>query len=202
LYSSHGYYHTYPVGTKEILLDGNTLNPVLVEFEFGNGFIIATNQPLEWNHNLNYTRLLENLILYDPTFYIASINVTAPDSSSYWLTGLPKDIYWNSEGIIASVRIDLYLDGTFVAIINPSTPNDGAYSWQVSFGLVSSDLYQIRISDAEYPGTFDDSEYFEIYSLVDATPGIPGYSPLLLLLFSVGISIILVKKKTNLKINN
>ena len=201
-FSSYGYYNTYPVGTKEILLDGNTLSPVLVEFEFGNGFIIATNQPLEWNQNYNYTRLLENLILYDPTFYIASINVTAPDTSSYWLTGLPKDIYWSSEGIIASVRIDLYLDGTFVAIINPSTPNDGAFSWQVSFGLASSDLYQIRISDAEYPGTFDDSEYFEIYSLIDATPGIPGYNPLLLLLFSVGISVILVKKKTNLKINN
>jgi len=201
-HASHGYYVTYPIGTKEILLDGNTLNPVLVEIELGNGFILATNQPLEWNHNLNYTRFLENLILYDPTFYIASINVTAPDISALWLTGQPKDIYWNSEGIIASVRIDLYLDGTFVAIINPSTPNDGAYSWQVSFGLESSDLYQIRISDAEYPGTFDYSEYFEIYSLAGPISEIPGYSPLLLLLFSVGISVILLKKKANLKINN
>jgi len=94
------------------------------------------------------------------------------------------------------------LDGTFIAIINPSTPNDGAFSWQVSFGLISSDLYQIRISDAEYPGTFDDSEYFEIYSLVGPTSEIPGYSPLLLLLFTVGISVILLKKKANLKINN
>ncbi len=201
LYSSHGYYNTYPVGAKEILLDGNTLNPVLVEFEFGNGFFIATNQPLEWNHNKNYTRLLENLILYDPTFYIASINVTTPDNSSIWLAGLSKDVYWNSEGNIAGVRIDLYKNGTFVAIIDPSTPNDGEFSWEISLLLESSDLYQIRISDAEYPGTFDDSEYFEIFNLTDPTTEIPGYSPLLLILFSVGISIILLKRK-NLKLNN
>jgi V8-like Glu-specific endopeptidase len=202
LYSSHGYYNTYPIGTKEILLDGNTLNPVLVELEFGNGFIISTNQPLEWNHNLNYTRLLENLILYDPTFYIKEIIVTTPDNSSLWLAGLAQDIYWNSVGNIASVRIDLYKNGTFLAIITPSTPNDGAFNWAVSFILESSDLYQIRISDAEYPGTFDDSEYFEIYSLTSATPGIPGYSLILLLLSSAGISIILLRKKPILKINN
>ena len=151
LYSSHGYYNTYPIGTKEILLDGNTLKPVLVEIEFGNGFIIATNQPLEWNHNKSYTRLLENLILYDPTFYINSINVTTPDNSSVWLAGISHDIFWNSVGNIVSVRIDLYWNGTFEAIIDPSTPNDGDFSWEISLLLVSSDLYQIRISDAEYP---------------------------------------------------
>ncbi|MHA1477338.1 MAG: carboxypeptidase regulatory-like domain-containing protein, partial [Promethearchaeota archaeon] len=202
LFSSHGYYTTYPTGTKEILLDGNTLNPVLVELGFGNGFIIATNQPLEWNHNLNYTRLLENLILYDPTFYIHSINVTTPDNSSVWIAGISKDVNWNSEGNIASVRIDLYWNGTFEAIIDPSTPNDGDFSWEISLLLVSSDLYQIRISDAEYPGTFDDSELFEIFNFVGGTnPEIPGYNPLLLILFSVGISIILLKKK-QLKLNN
>ena len=202
LYSSHGYYNTYPIGTKEILLDGNTLNPVLVELEFGNGFIVATNQPLEWNHNLNYTRLLENLILYDPTFYVNSINVTTPDNSSIWLTGLSENIEWSSMGNIATVRIDLYLNGTLIAIIHPSTPNDGLFNWAIPFGLVHSDLYQIRVSNAEYPGTFDDSEYFEIFSLPGTSPEIPGYNLLLLILSSVGISVILLKKKYGLKINN
>ena len=200
--ASHGYYISYPTGTKEILLDPITLNPVLVELEFENGFIVATNQPLEWNHNLNFTRLLENLILYDPTFYVNSINVTTPGNSSIWLTGLSENIEWNSMGNIATVRIDLYLNGTFTAIIHPSTPNDGVFNWDIPFGLVRSDLYQIRVSNAEYPGTFDDSEYFEIFSLPGTSPEIPGYNLLVLFIASIGISIILLKKKYSLKINN
>ena len=115
---------------------------------------------------------------------------------------MAQNINWNSTGIILNVRIDLYKNGTFLTIIDPSTPNDGVFSWEVPLGTEASNLYQIRVSDAEYPATFDDSEYFEIFSLFDAPPGIPGYNLGLLILFSVGISIILLKKKSILKINN
>ena len=164
MYSSHGYFTTYPTGTNEILLKAGTSNPVLIEFEFGNGFIIATNQPLEWNHNLNYTRLLENLILYDPTFYVGAIIVTTPANSSMWETGFSQYIYWDFIGIISNVNIELYKDGSFVQTIVSGTSNDGEFYWAVPLGLGDSTQYQVKITDTSDHSVYDFSDYFDIYT--------------------------------------
>jgi len=173
LYSTHGYFESIPLNSKVLLVENITQEPVLVEFKLGNGFILATVQPLEWNHNKNYTRILENLILYDPAFYDNSINVTSPISSEYWEANSMHTITWDSTGSITNVKIDLYENGVFVMELAGSTPNDGSFSWTVPIGLNDSVLYQIRVSDTEYAATEDYSDNFEIEdprSITDVVP--------------------------------
>jgi len=167
--STHGTFSEYPTGAIEILIDSDIAtigysNPVLIEFPFGTGFIIASMQTLEWNDYFNYTKLLENLILYDPTFYIANLTVTAPDNADVWETGYSQYIYWDSIGSISNVNIELYKDGSFVQTIVSGTTNDGVFYWKVPSGLVDSTQYQIKITDSSDHSTFDFSENFEIFT--------------------------------------
>ncbi len=189
-WSTHGTFTDVPLGANEILIDlengtsgpsGDTgyLNPVLIEFSYGAGYIIASMQTLEWNEYYNYTRLLKNLILYDPFLAFDTINVTSPISSSSWEVPLTQTITWDSTGTISNVKIDLYENGVFVMEIVASTPNDGSYSWDVipvSLTLSTSSLYQIRVMDEVYPLTKDDSDNFEIIDLRSILVDIPDSS--------------------------
>ncbi len=169
LYSAHGYFTNYPIGTKEILLYPITSDPVLIEFPLGLGYIIASMQTLEWNHNLNYTRLLENIILYNPGNYYEPIDVISPDSTSVWEVGSAYSITWTAPPSISDVKIDLYENGVFVMELAATTPNDGEFSWTVPIGLSDSVNYQIKITDPLYPANFDFSDNFEIVDLRSIT---------------------------------
>ncbi|MHA2121504.1 MAG: carboxypeptidase regulatory-like domain-containing protein, partial [Promethearchaeota archaeon] len=193
LYSAHGYFHEYPTEVNKILIDPFVSEPVLIEFMLGSGFIIATMQTLEWNENKNLTRLLENMILYDPFLGFDSINVTTPLNSDSWFAGSIESITWDSTGTITNVKIDLYKNNIFIAEIVASTPNDGLYSWLLPAALSSATDYQIKISDVTYSLTDDLSENFTITSLGDGE--IPGYDLLLLCGILIGISLIVLKKK-------
>ena len=162
MYSAHSHFLTYPLDSKEILLDGVSLKPVLLELKFGSGYIIMSTQPLEWNHNLNYTKLLVNLLLYDPSQYDDSITVTSPNNSNLWETYSDYHITWTTTGVIDNVKIELYRNDIYVMDIVESTLNDGDFLWNIPAGLVDSTQYQIKIYDAGNPSTYDFSEYFEI----------------------------------------
>ncbi|MBY8984927.1 MAG: carboxypeptidase regulatory-like domain-containing protein [Candidatus Lokiarchaeota archaeon] len=161
-YSAHSTFTTYPANTQEILLDGNTLDPVLIQLAFGAGSIIMSTQPLEWNHQYNKSRLHVNLLLYNPLLAFDTITVTSPQSSSSWVVLTSQLITWESTGTISNVKIDLFENGVFISEIEASTPNDGSYSWSLPIGLSNSTIYQIRVSDAAYTLTNDNSENFEI----------------------------------------
>lgn len=62
-FSTNGYF-TNTADSLIILTDG--VNPVFVEKEVGDGFVIATGQTLERAWHNNYSYFLENLILYVP----------------------------------------------------------------------------------------------------------------------------------------
>ena len=168
-YSAHGYFHTYPTTAKKILLYPLVDEPVMLEFMYGSGFIVATMQTIEWNENKNLTRILENMILYDPGAGFTSINVTSPLSSDSWEVSSTQSITWDATGTIVNVKIDLYRGGTFVMELAASTPNDGSFTWVVPPGLTDSLLYQVRVSDADYPLTYDYSDDFEIEDLRSIT---------------------------------
>jgi len=173
MYSAHSTFTTYPTHTQEILLDGNNLDPVLIQLAFGAGSIVMSTQPLEWNHHHDKSRLHVNLLLYDPLLAFDSIDITNPESSDSYAEYSTIAINWGSTGTISNVKIDLYENGVFVMEIVASTPNDGVFSWDVPLGLSDSSLYTIRISDVIYPLTYDESENFEILDLRSITIVIP-----------------------------
>ena len=175
-WSAHSTFITYPANTQEILLDGNTLDPVLIQLAFGDGSIVMSTQPLEWNHYYGNSMLHENMVLYNPLLAFDTINVTNPDSSNSYEEYSTITINWESTGTISNVKIDLYENGIFVMELAASTPNDGSYSWNVPLGLIDSSLYTIRISDAIYPLMNDDSENFEILDLRSITVVLPDNS--------------------------
>ncbi len=158
-----GHFTVYPSHAREILL-GPTFDPILIEFTYGSGFIVASTQTLEWNANYGGTQqLFENLILYDPLAYQYLINVTAPVNSNSWEVNQSYQITWDSTDNFAEVKIDLYRGGTFVEVIISNTTNDGDFLWSVP-DLIDSTLYQIKVMDAAYILTFDFSEMFEIFN--------------------------------------
>ncbi len=161
-WASHGYYVDYPTSTNKILIDSTTGNPVLIEFKYGDGYIISSIEPLEWNHGFNFTRLFENLILFDPAIYDDSINVTSPIGSDSWEVNSMNSITWETTGSITNVKIELYMNSVFIMELTASTPNDGSYSWTIPIGLTDSLLYQIRVVDIDYAATEDYSDNFEI----------------------------------------
>ncbi len=173
LYSAHGYFHQYPTDAKKILLYPAANEPVMLEFMYGSGFIVATMQTIEWNENKNLTRILENMILYNPGDGFASINVTSPINTDSWDISTTHTITWDATGTFPNVKIDLYENGVFVMELAASTPNDGSYSWDVPIGLSNSTLYQIKVSDVDYPATTDFSDNFEIEDLRSLTVVVP-----------------------------
>ena len=171
-----GYFITYPSTANVILSEPSSGNPVLLEFSYGLGNILASTHTLEWNQYGDLSKLLENLILFDPELAYDTINVTSPISSSSWEVPTTHAITWDSTGTISNVKIDLYENGAFVMEIISSTTNDGSYSWDVPIGLSTSTLYQIRVSDAIYPLTNDNSANFEIADLRSITVVLPDSS--------------------------
>jgi len=167
-FSAHGYFNTYPGISKEILLDGNTLAPVFLELDYGQGTILITMQTLEYGYDNGYSNLLENLILFDPD----ALMITTPSSASSWDINTSQSIYWTSTGTISDVKLELYKEDVFVMEIISSTPNDGEFYWDIPATLEESVQYQIKIIEFSDPSTLDYSDYFEIFipSITITTP--------------------------------
>ncbi|MFX1572483.1 MAG: Ser-Thr-rich GPI-anchored membrane family protein [Promethearchaeota archaeon] len=99
-------------------------------------------------------------ILFNPE----SINVITPDKSSVWEVFTVEQIIWSSTSNVSNVKIELYKKGVFEREIAANIASIGVYSWNISSGLNDSDQYQIKISDASNPLTYDYSPNFEIFN--------------------------------------
>lgn len=122
--------------------------------------------------------------------------MTSPDSLSSWQRGTEHFVNWTSTGNLTNVKIDLFLNDSFVIEIVASTPNDGEYSWNIPTNLTTSTLYKIWISDASNPLVYDFSNNFEIFA---PSRGIPNYNLAILLISIVTVSTVLLKKKSKIK---
>ena len=63
---------------------------------------------------------------------------------------------------LTNVKIDLYKGGIFQETIEPSTENDGTYTWTVNASLTDGSDYKVRISSVSEPGIYDESDNFTI----------------------------------------
>ena len=68
-WSVHGYFTAYPLDSKIVIIEDSTSYPAYLEFEYGDGFIIASSQTLEWAYKHRYSLILENSLLYMPVRY-------------------------------------------------------------------------------------------------------------------------------------
>ena len=161
-----GYFTEYTEHATVILIEPISEKPVLLELPFGSGYVVASTHALEWNMYENISKILENIVLYNPPVHDRII-LTSPESSDSWVISSTQLITWNTTGTISDVIIALYENDTFVMEINASTPNDGEYLWNVPLGLDDSTQYQIVVSDLNYPLMNDSSDSFEIFA--DAT---------------------------------
>lgn len=166
--SAHGYFDTFPDPHREILQHTATSMPILLEFEYGNGYIVASMQALE--HAYHYgdvgSEVFENIILYDPssTYFSDTLTVETPNSLSSWHTDTSHDIEWVTTGNVPNVKIELYRGGVFELEITANITNDGEFSWSIPLSLIDSTQYQIKVTDVSNPSTYDYSQYFEIYN--------------------------------------
>jgi len=61
--SVHGCLSSYPNNSRIILVE-DFGRPVLLEFEYGAGLVVASGQTLEWAYHHHYSLILENSLLY------------------------------------------------------------------------------------------------------------------------------------------
>ena len=86
----------------------------------------------------------------------ATITLTSPSGGESWTVGSSHDITWSSTGAGVNVRIQFSANnGTDWSDVVGSTPNDGSYTWTIPDSPSTACL--IRVSDAAYPPTNDDS---------------------------------------------
>jgi len=103
-----------------------------------------------------------------------TITVTSPENSLSWEIESSHYINWESTGYIPKVEIYLYKDGYREETIAYSVSNNGSYYWTISPDLINSTNYQIRIRDSSDISVYNDSDYFEIYSINTITVDIPN----------------------------
>ena len=122
-----------------------------------------------------------------------SFLVYTPSNVS-WNTEVMYSILWRTTDFISEVKIELYDNGEFVNEIWDRTPNDRKYRWGIPPSINSSKFYQIKIIDVNNESNFSYSDFFEIVK-VDWTddPTIPGYTPIFILISSLGITTFLLK---------
>ncbi len=82
----------------------------------------------------------------DDTFTIKAITVTSPNGGENWAKGSSQTITWTGASKTNNVKIELYLNESFVSTIASSTPNDGSFVWVIGSGVASSNQYKIKIT--------------------------------------------------------
>jgi len=72
--SVHGHLEDVSPGANVIIETGQGY-PALIEFNYGTGYIIVSSQTLEFGFGNEYSRILENILLYSPTTYQHDVSI-------------------------------------------------------------------------------------------------------------------------------
>jgi hypothetical protein len=122
-----------------------------------------------------------NSTVYDYSSYFTiekgrNIEITTPSSLTTWEAGTSHTIYWNSQGDVSYVNIELYEDNNYEGEISTNEYNDGSYSWNIPKLTTESTNYQIKIIDSSYDDIFDFSSKFTILEYRSITISSPSSS--------------------------
>ncbi len=86
----------------------------------------------------------------DFTLFLPKITINSPNGGEIWQPGTSNVITW-TDNIDEAVQIDLYKNDAIYSSINPSTPSDGAFTWNIPTETEAGSDYKIRIT-----GTIND----------------------------------------------
>ena len=93
-----------------------------------------------------------------------NITVTLPNTAVKWKIGTDQNITWNYTGNISKVKIEFSSDGhnTYEPIINSTDASALSYTWHIPNAFINypSAFYTIKISDANNPKVYDESDVF------------------------------------------
>ncbi|MFQ6107576.1 MAG: thrombospondin type 3 repeat-containing protein, partial [Thermoplasmata archaeon] len=177
LYSSHGHLTGFSVSPKVIIEDTLTGDPVLAEFRFGGGTVIASMMTLEWAYFWGYSPLLENLILYNPISVdhdIAVAPLDVPDIVERTGTYFVNTTIWNlglndETSIIVNFSMDgIVQDSRFIPSLPKESSQDVSFLWNP---MVSRDYFlEVEASFVPDENITTNNAANKTVTVVDTTP--------------------------------
>jgi hypothetical protein len=101
---------------------------------------------------------------------VPAIMVQSPNGGESWEQRNAYSIRWAStEGVGASVKLELYNDATLCYTVSDSTDNDGIYGWLVPGTLEPREDYWIKVTATSDPSVHDYSD--GAFSITQSTFG-------------------------------
>lgn len=94
------------------------------------------------------------------------ITITNPTGNVIWNLTTTQNITWEASSIQGNVKIELVKDNNVICIIEPTTDNDGVYTWQIPSNIANTSGYKVKISSLENTNVFDESDSFSIAKLL------------------------------------
>lgn len=88
----------------------------------------------------------------------AMLTVVAPNGGEMYAQDAIVEITWTSMDLVGAVNIELYRGGAYDSDIVLDEPDNGTYSWTVPAAQANGGDYRVRVSSADEPAVFDESD--------------------------------------------
>ena len=98
------------------------------------------------------------------------LSVTSPTGGESWVAGQEYAITWENSDCGAQVAVELWRDGSLVAMIADSTENDGSFAWTAAQWANQAAGYRVRIVDLESESADESDAVFTIQPPEDPAP--------------------------------
>jgi subtilisin family serine protease len=158
-YATHGWLTNFSIKPIKIITQEPTKNPCLVEFPYGDGYVVATMQTLEWAYAHEYSPFLENVILYLPVRqeHDILVGITVPEVLKFNETNIISANVWNI-GLLdeTDVAVDFIINGTVlgsktIPFIQNGTDTSISFNWTpTAVGWYNVSVYAEPVSDEDY----------------------------------------------------
>ena len=99
-----------------------------------------------------------------------TLALTSPNGGESWTAGLAYAISWETSECGEQVALELWRDGSLVAMIADSTDNDGSHSWTAAQAANQAAGYRVRIVDLASESADESNAVFAIAPPEDPAP--------------------------------
>ncbi|CAD7767005.1 MAG: Subtilase family protein [Candidatus Argoarchaeum ethanivorans] len=136
-YATHGWLTNFSIKPITIITQEPTRNPCLVEFLYGDGYVVATMQTLELAYAHEYSPFLENVILYLPVRqeHDILVGMTVPEVLKFNETNNIGANVWNlglfdETNVAINFTVDgILLDSKTIPFIQNETDTTVSFNW-------------------------------------------------------------------------